>query len=112
MLRGRHPETPKKQGDDFTKNKDYIRVSVRLSEEENEKLERCAELCGISQNEFIRQLCKGKMPRPKPPKAFWEMLNALYEVHNSFQKCSKYEPSALNICKEIECLIIDLQEAV
>ena len=88
-----------------------VRIKVRLSEEENEKLKRCASACGLSQSEFIRQLCKGKTPKPKPAKEFWELLNALYSVHNCFQKCAKYEPSALNICKEIECLILDLQEA-
>lgn len=88
-----------------------VRIKVRLTEEENEKLERCAEACGLSQAEFIRQLCKGKPPKPQPSKEFWELLNTLYSVHNGFQKCAKYEPSALEICKKIECLILDLQEA-
>ena len=88
-----------------------VRIKVRLTEEENEELKRCAEACELSQAEFIRQLCKGKTPKPQPSKEFWELLNALYDVHNSFQKCSKYEPSALEICKEIESLILDLQEA-
>ena len=88
-----------------------VRIKVRLSEEENEKLKRCAAACGLSQSALLRQLCKGKAPKPQPQKEFWELLNALYDVHNSFQKCSKYEPSALEICKEIECLILDLQEA-
>jgi len=87
-----------------------VRIKVRLSEEENEKLKRCAAACGLSQSALIRQLCKGKAPKPQPQKEFWELLNALYDVHNSFQKCSKYEPSALSICKEIEGLILDLQE--
>ena len=91
-------------------NNKEVRIKVRLSEEENEKLKRCAEACGLSQAAFIRQLCKGKAPKPQPQKEFWELLNALYDVHNSFQKCSKYEPSALSICKEIEGLILDLQE--
>ena len=88
-----------------------VRIKVRLSEEEHEKLKHCASACGLSQSAFIRQLCKGKAPKPQPQKEFWELLNALYDVHNGFQKCAKYEPSALNICKEIECLILDLQEA-
>ena len=88
-----------------------VRIKVRLSEEENEKLKRCASACGLSQSEFIRQLCKGKTPKPKPAKEFWELLNTLYSVHNGFQKCAKYEHSVLEICKEIESLILDLQEA-
>ena len=88
-----------------------VHIKVRLSEEENEELKRCAGACGMSQSEFIRQLCKGKTPKLKPTKEFWELLNTLYSVHNSFQKCAKYEHSTLEICKEIECLILDLQEA-
>ncbi len=88
-----------------------VRIKVRLSEEENEKLKRCAAACGLSQSALIRQLCKGKAPKPQPQKEFWEVLEALYSVHNSFKSCAKFEPSALEICKEIECLIFELQEA-
>ena len=51
------------------------------------------------------------MSRSEKEQEFWELLNALYSVHNGFKKCAIYEPSALTICKEIECLILDLQEA-
>lgn len=91
-------------------NNNKVRIKVRLTEGENEKLKRCAAACGLSQSEFIRQLCKGKTPKPKPAKEFWELLNTLYSVHNGFQKCAKSEHSALEICKEIEGLILDLQE--
>ena len=47
----------------------------------------------MSQSEFIRQLCKGKTPKLKPTKEFWELLNTLYSVHNGFQKCV-FEPFA------------------
>ena len=92
-------------------NNKNVRIKVRLSEEENEKLKRCSAACGLSQSEFIRQLCKGKTPKPKPTKEFWKLLNTLYSVHNGFKEYAKYEPSALEICKEIEYLILDLQEA-
>ena len=92
------------------KNDDTVRISVRLSEKEKAKLERSAEMCGLSQSEFVRQLCKGKIPKPQPTKEFWELLEALYGVHKGFKECAKYESSALNICKEIECFILDLQE--
>ena len=92
-------------------NNKEVRIKVRFSEVENEKLKRCAAACGLSQAAFIRQLCKGKAPKPQPQKEFWEVLEALYSVHNSFKSCAKFEPSVLSICKEIECLILDLQEA-
>ena len=88
-----------------------VRIKVRLSEEENEKLKRCASAFVLSQSALIRQLCKGKAPKPQPQKEFWEVLEALYSVHNSFKSCAKFEPSALEICKGIERLILDLQEA-
>lgn len=89
-----------------------VRIKVRLTEEEKEKLERNSALCGLTQSEYVRQLCRGIHPKPKPTKEFWELLNALYDVHNSFQKCNKYEPSALELCAEIERLVLDLQEAI
>lgn len=91
-------------------NKKKVRIKVRLSEEENEKLKRCAAVCGLSQSALIRQLCKGKAPKLQPQKEFWKLLEALYAVHSDFKSCAKFEPSALEICKEIEGLILDLQE--
>ena len=93
------------------KQSDKKVITVRRTEEEKQKLEYCSNLCGLSQSEFIRQLCKGKAPKPQPQKEFWKLLEALYSVHNSFKSCAKFEPSALEICKGIERLILDLQEA-
>ena len=62
-----------------------VRIKVRLTEEENEELKRCAEACGLSQAEFIRQLCKGKTPKPQPSKEFWELLNSFYYIHSQFK---------------------------
>ena len=93
------------------KQSDKKVITVRLTVEEKQKLETCSILCGLSQSEFIRQLCAGKIPKAKSPREFWELLNVLYSVHSGFKKCAIYEPSTLTICKEIECLILDLQEA-
>lgn len=89
-----------------------VRIKVRLSEEENEKVKRCAAECGLSQSEFIRQLCKGRTPKPKPPEDFWKLMDALYKVHSAVRECAKYEASAAEICAEIEQLVLDLEEAV
>ena len=92
-------------------NNQKVRIKVRLSEEENEKLKRCVAACGLSESGFLRLLCKGQMPKPQPKKELWELLKTLYFVHSGFKECAKYEPSAMEICKEVEHLILDLQEA-
>lgn len=92
-------------------NNKKVRIKVRLNEEENEKLKRCAAACGLSESGFLRLLCKNETPKSQPKKELWELLSALYSIHYDFKECAKYEPSAMEICKEIECLILDLQEA-
>ncbi len=89
-----------------------VRIKVRLAEEEKEKLERNSALCGLTQSEYVRQLCRDVHPKPKPPKEFWQMMNELYQIHSALRECGKYEPSALEICTEIEQLVLDLREAI
>lgn len=91
-------------------SEEKVRVGLHLTEEESKKLKRYAADCGLSVSEFMRQLCVGKYPKPVPPKEFWELLNSLYVVHNGFKECSKYEPLVLEICKDIEQFIVDLQK--
>ena len=57
-----------------------VPITVRLNEEEHEKLKQCAAACGLSAAEFMRQLCKGNAPQPQPKIEFWELLNKLYEA--------------------------------
>ncbi len=89
-----------------------VRIKVRLTEEENEKLKQNSALCGLTQSEYVRQLCKGIHPKPKLPDVFWELMNELYRVHSSLAECAKYEQSAREIRTEIEQLVLDLQEVV
>lgn len=98
-------------GDDKMKE-EKVRIKVRLTEEEKEQLERNSALCGLTQSEYIRQLCRGVHPKPKPPDVFWRLMDELYKTHSSLKECAKYEPSALKLCAEIERLVLDLQEVI
>ena len=84
----------------------------QMTEEEKEKLERNSALCGLTQSEYVRQLCRGIHPKPKPPDVFWRLMDELYKAHSDLKECTKYEPSALELCTEIERLVLDLQEAI
>ena len=48
----------------MSKKKDKKPITVWLDDEENEMLKRYSKMCGLSQTEFIRQLCKGNTPKP------------------------------------------------
>ena len=87
-----------------------VPITVRLNEEEHQKLKQCAAACGLSAAEFMHQLCKGTAPQPQTEKEFWVLLNTLYEVHSAFKKCVPYYPTAAEICKEIEDFILELQQ--
>ena len=89
-----------------------VRIKVRLTEEEKEKLERNSALCGLTQSEYVRQLCRGIHPKPKPPDVFWQLMDELYQIHSALRECAKYEPFAFEICTDIEQLVLDLQEAI
>ena len=71
-----------------------VPITVRLNEEEHEKLKRCVAACGLSAAEFMRQLCKGNAPQPQPKIEFWDLFNKLYEVYDAFKKCVPYYPTA------------------
>ena len=70
-----------------------VRIKVRLTEEGKEKLERNSVLCGLTQSEYVRQLCRGIHPKPKPPDVFWRLMDELYKAHSGLKECAKYEPS-------------------
>ena len=89
-----------------------VRIKARLTEEEKEKLERNSALCGLTQSEYVRQLCRDVHPKPKPPDVFWELMEELYKAHSYLKECAKYEQSALELCAEIEKFVLDLQEVI
>ncbi len=39
-------------------------------------------------------------------------MDELYKAHSDLKECAKYEPFALELCAEIEQLVLDLQEVI
>lgn len=86
-----------------------VRISLRLSPEESQKLKRSAASCGLSQTEYLRQLCNGNVPKVQPKKAFWKLLDELYQLHETLKKSVDSTPDAAESCRIIERLIVNLQ---
>ena len=91
-------------------NDEKVRLKIRLTVEEKTRLEHDAALCGLTQSEYLRQICLGKRPRPKQPPEFWELLDALYEIHDKLGRLAVYYPEVAEECSRIERLVLLLQE--
>ncbi len=91
-------------------NDGKVRLKIRLTVEEKAKLERDAALCGLTRSEYLRQICLGRRPRPKQPPEFWELLNALYEIHDKLERLTAYYPEASEESSQLERLVLILQE--
>jgi len=87
-----------------------ITMRLHLSEEEKAKLEHDAALCGLSQTEYMRQICLGSTPRPQPRKEFWELMQTLYELHHLFEQLTVRFPEAIEEQRRIERMVLFLQE--
>ena len=86
-----------------------VRLKIRLTVEEKAKLEHDAALCDLTQSEYFRQICLGKRPHPKQPPEFWELLDALYEVHDKLERLTAYCPEMEEECLRLERLVLFLQ---
>lgn len=63
------------------KKEEKIRKTISLTTEEAADLKAKSELCGLTETEFIRQLCRGLRPKPLPGDLFWDKMNELYACH-------------------------------
>ena len=90
-------------------NNEKVRLKIRLTEAEKTKLEHDAAQCGLTQSEYLRQICLGKRPRPKRSLEFWELLDALYEIHDKLERLTVYYPEASEECSRLEKLVLFLQ---
>ena len=59
-----------------------VKHTLRMSEQESQKLDRLAERAGISKAEYVRQKVFGKEPQPMPTPAFWNHMDTLYTLHD------------------------------
>lgn len=91
-------------------NDEKVRMKIRLTEEEKSKLGHDAALCGLSQAEYVWQVCLGRQPRPKPPAEFWELMDALYAWHDALEQLTVNYPEFEPDCWEVERIVLLLQE--
>ena len=90
-----------------------VRIKVRLTEEEKEKLERQQRPVRSVPKRICPPALPGYSPEAKTTGCVLAADGASYiKAHSDLKECAKYEPSALELCTEIEQLVLDLQEVI
>ncbi len=86
------------------KTKD-IRIAVRVTQREKDRITNLAKRCGLSTTEYLRQRALGYEPKPVPPDAlfhFCEKLDALVEAPFS----EEVNRQALQLLRDIASVLI------
>ena len=52
----------------------------------------------------------GQAAKLKQPSEFWELLDALYEIHDKLERLTVYCPEMTEECSRLEQLVLFLQE--
>lgn len=90
-----------------------IRVAVRFNQVENERFQRLVEDSGLSQEEYLRQLVRGVVPRDAPPPDYYKMMRQLYHIGNSLNQIAK-KAHVLNVMdvKRYDEAVTEFEQAV
>ena len=76
-LRAYRPQSPERRDDIMGKD---IRIDVRVTAKEKEKIQSKARKCGLSTTEYVKQRALGYEPRGIPPDALFLCLEKLDEL--------------------------------
>ncbi len=87
----------------------YVKITIRLTERQKERLENRAEKSGVSMAEYVRSLLTKKALAVEPPMELWRLLDALYEVHDLLLRAKT--PEFADAARKLEQRILDLQAA-
>ena len=81
--------------------KSTVKHTLRMTEMESQKLQKWADLAGLSKAEYVRQKVFGKEPQPMPAPAFWNHLAELSAIHEQTHN--------ITLRKQIQKLILEIQ---
>ena len=87
----------------------YVKITIRLTERQKERLEHRAEKSGVSMAEYVRSLLTRKALAVEPPMELWRLLDPLSEVHYLLLRTKT--PEFTEAARKLEERILNLQAA-
>lgn len=90
--------------------KEETKFKIRLNQEEKQIIENLAKESKLTQQEVLRRIALEKPICAAPDKSFFDILNELYQLHDDFKTLSQLDESSEKEVKEVEVLIVKLQE--
>ena len=78
-LWGRSPQSPERR-DVYGERYTNVRIAVRVTAREKDKIQSKARKCGLSTTEYVKQRALGYEPRAVPPDALFACLEKLGEL--------------------------------
>ncbi len=96
-----------------TLRKRSIRVAVRFNQAEHERFQKLVSDSGLSQEEYLRQLVRGVVPRDAPPPDYYKMMRQLYHIGNLLNQIAK-KAHVLNVMdvKRYDEAVTEFEQAV
>ena len=64
----------------------YHPIKINFTDDEYKLISKYAKSCGMTMVELLRALLKNYHPKPRPDKAFRNVLNELYNLHESVKE--------------------------
>lgn len=71
-----------------TLRKRNYRVGVRFNQAEHERFQMLVKDSGLSQEEYLRQLVRGVVPRDEPPPDYYKKMRQLYHMWGLWKRQS------------------------
>ncbi len=82
-----------------------IRISVRVTDKEKQKIKATAKKCGISTTEYVRQRALGYEPKAVPPDAIFVLLEKVGNLEDK-STSSKLNSQIYNLLKGISAALL------
>ena len=83
------------------------KLNLCFTPAEKKRITSDAKKCGMSVSMYVWKLAQKQTPHEPPPPEFWNMMNTLYELHAEMKINRSVE-----CCRQIEALVLKLQEVV